>query len=91
MGIDEYQRIRQACLCGPRVTTLIKHFEEIARGDIQVPKTVPVGDTQYLVKFQDLNDYHDVLIRNMGPFYRHYVASVPYLIGCGPLPSNAPR
>jgi hypothetical protein len=80
MNAEDYQKIRELCLRSPRMTSLLTHFEEIAKGNKQVPSQPVIGNLDFLARDECLASYYEVLMRNMGTFYKHYLASVPFLL-----------
>lgn len=59
---------------------LSHHFDKIAAGEIQTPRTQPVGSPQYLSQRPILNAYHRLLLANSGPLFSHFCASVPQIV-----------
>lgn len=75
-----YQQIRELCLQGPRLTTLLNHFETIAEGAKQFPSNPILGSSDFLSQDAELKSYHDLLQQNIGTFTKHFCASVPYAL-----------
>jgi hypothetical protein len=76
----DFVRIRDDALNGPRVTTLMPHFEKIASGLSQAPRKDVVAEPSFLSKSSDYQHYHDIFQRNLGAFYKHLCASIPFFI-----------
>jgi hypothetical protein len=62
------------------MTSLLQHFEDIAAGNKQIPKRPVVGNLDFLSQSHDLWLFHDLLQKNMGTFYPHYCASIPFIL-----------
>jgi tRNA (cmo5U34)-methyltransferase len=78
---DEVCRaIRERTLRRRRESPLFKNLHYIAGGIDQVPVARATGELHYLSGCDDLLAYHDIFQRNMGTFYRHYSASIPFVI-----------
>lgn len=80
MKDTQYQKYRDFCLTSPRMTSLIPHFEAIASGSKQRPNKIVLGNSEFLSQSPDLRRYHEIFHRNMGIFYEHYCASIPFLL-----------
>ncbi|NET57651.1 MAG: class I SAM-dependent methyltransferase [Symploca sp. SIO2E6] len=80
MEVFDYDKIRYVLLKGPRVTSLLKHFENIAAGISQVPKQSVYAASDFLSKSNEYREYHSLFQRNIGTFYQHLCASIPFFI-----------
>jgi len=80
MNEFDYEKIRATALKGPRVTSLLKIFEDIAGGLIQAPMKRVYAAPEFLHFCSANEKYHDVFQRNMGTFYQHVVASIPFIL-----------
>ena len=76
----DYEEIRRKALQGPRVNSLIQRFENIADGTAQVPGSDPAASAEFLSEDPEYRAYHNIFQRNIGTFYRHGCASIPFLI-----------
>ncbi|NES74612.1 MULTISPECIES: hypothetical protein [unclassified Okeania] len=75
MKVFDYDKIRATLLKGPRVTSLLKHFENIAAGISQAPTQSIYATSDFLSKSNEYREYHTVFQRNIGTFYKHLCAS----------------
>ncbi len=75
-----FEHIRKKALKAPRVTSLLEHFESIAAGVLQAPKTAIVASPDFLQKDPEYEKYHQIFQRNIGTFYKHGCASIPFLM-----------
>jgi tRNA (cmo5U34)-methyltransferase len=80
MNEIDYNRIRGASLQGPRLTSLFQKFEDIALGLQQVPKGDVHADPSFLKCSNKFYEYHNIFQKNIGTFYRHLCASIPFLL-----------
>ncbi|NET15168.1 MAG: class I SAM-dependent methyltransferase [Okeania sp. SIO1H6] len=80
MKVFDYDKIRATLLKGPRVTSLLKHFENIAAGISQAPTQSIYATSDFLSKSNEYREYHTVFQRNIGTFYKHLCASIPFFI-----------
>ena len=78
-GID-YEAVRAKAMRGPRVTTLLQRFEDIAAGNNQVPTAAVTPSPEFLAQNEEYPRYYEIHKRNLGVFNRHGVASVPFLL-----------
>ncbi len=78
--IFDYAQIRAAALKGPRVNSLLQHFENIAAGISQAPKLSMQAAADFLSLSNEYQAYHSVFQRNIGTFYQHLCASIPFFI-----------
>jgi SAM-dependent methyltransferase len=62
------------------LNNLFIHFDALARGLIQVPSRPVVGAPDFVQSDKDIGCYHELLTAGLGTFYRHYLASVPFLL-----------
>ncbi|MBP0019993.1 MAG: class I SAM-dependent methyltransferase [Cyanobacteria bacterium SBLK] len=53
---------------------------DISSGEKQPPSIVPTGELSYLLEHDGLLGYHDLFQRNLGTFYKHFTASIPFAI-----------
>ena len=74
-----YDAIRAKALRGPRVTSQLRHFEDIAKGLTQVPIREIAISGEFLQHSEELREYGKLLCRNLGTFYKHLCASIPFL------------
>ncbi|MBT9317711.1 hypothetical protein [Leptothoe spongobia] len=79
MTDSDYQKYCDESMKSARLTTLFNLFEEVARGKIQAPQQPIEANLEFLSQDPDLVVYHDLLQKNMGHFYKHYCASVPFI------------
>jgi hypothetical protein len=80
MSDRDYQKYRKKTLKGSRITTLIQQFENVALGISQVPKLPIEADLDFLSQNNEILEYHKLFQKNMGCFYRHYCASIPFIL-----------
>ena len=81
MEKEKYRKIRECALQWYNRDPLVfKDFNGISGGMKQVPCPIPTGNVNYLENHDYLLDYHDLFQRNMGPFDKHFVASLPFLV-----------
>jgi len=80
MENTDYIEIRNAALQGPRITSLMPYFDNIADGISQVPKREILAEEDFLRRHHDYRHYHELFQRNIGTFYKHLCASVPFFI-----------
>ncbi|MBT9316469.1 hypothetical protein [Leptothoe spongobia] len=80
MEIFDYAQIRAVALKGPRVTSLLQHFENIAAGIAQSPRQGVHAATDFLNQSSEYQEYHRIFQRNIGTFYQHLCASIPFFI-----------
>jgi hypothetical protein len=80
MEMFDYDEIRATLLQGPRVTSLLKHFENIAAGISQAPIQRIYAAPEFLSKSSEYREYHSIFQRNIGTFYQHLCASIPFFI-----------
>ena len=81
MEKERYRKIRERTLQSyNRNSVFWKHFSDLSGGIKQVPSAIPTGNVNYLSNYDYLLDYHDLFQRNMGTFYQHFVASIPFLV-----------
>ncbi|NEP38994.1 MAG: class I SAM-dependent methyltransferase [Okeania sp. SIO2H7] len=80
MEVFDYDKIRATLLKGPRVTSLLNHFENIAAGISQAPTQSIYAASDFLSKSNEYREYHTVFQRNIGTFYKHLCASIPFFI-----------
>lgn len=76
----DYLKIREESLLGPRVTSLYQHFEDIAAGIRQIPRKAIVAKDEFINRNPNYGRYHSIFQRNIGTFYKHLCASIPFLI-----------
>jgi hypothetical protein len=76
----DFESIRAGLLQGPRMTSLISVFEDIASGRKQQPRCPVLADESFLSQNTELQSFHEILQRNFGTFLRHGCASIPYLL-----------
>ncbi|MTH95941.1 hypothetical protein [Roseibium sp. RKSG952] len=77
---SESTEIHEECCRGPRVTSLLEHFEAVSSGQKQVPLKKVLADQRFLDQSDTLNKYHNLFQKNLGAMYKHYIASVPYML-----------
>ena len=75
----DFEKTREELLRGPRLTTLMGHFEDIASKKNQIP-IAEVLPMQEFLQSEDNRDYYQVFKKNCGPFFRHAMASIPYVL-----------
>ena len=80
MEVFDYDEIRATLLKGPRVTSLLKHFENIAAGNSQAPTQHIYASSDFLSKSNEYREYHTVYQRNIGTFFQHLCASIPFYL-----------
>lgn len=76
----DFEEVRQKLYRGPRMTSLMEHFERIAAGLAQRPNGPVLADKSFLGDSRELNDYHDTLQKSFGTFLKHGCASIPFLL-----------
>ena len=77
---SDYEAYKLRAMSAPRLTSLLPHFEAIALGETQVPSRTPTADISFLNRSPSLEAYHDAFQANLGTFYKHLCASIPYII-----------
>lgn len=80
MELFDYDQIRAIALKGPRVTSLKQHFENIAVGISQAPCQPIQATDDFLNQSPHYRDYHRLFQHNIGTFYQHLCASIPFFI-----------
>ncbi len=75
----DFETIQKNALKAPRVTSLLSHFENIAAGISQPPKVPIVASPDFLKRDDAYQRYHHVFQNNIGTFYKHGCASIPFL------------
>lgn len=80
MDAFDYRDIREKSLRGPRVTSLFQHFEDIAAGIRQAPRKPVRAARRFLEESRDNQSYHEIFQLNIGTFYKHLCASIPFLV-----------
>jgi len=75
----DYEAIKSTAMNGPRVTTLLKHFEDIAAKQKQFPKAKVVAQHDFLERDPEYYIYHAIYTKNFGVFNSHGVASMPFV------------
>ncbi len=80
MEIMSYEKHRELCLQSPRLTSVKQYFDDVGRLRIQVPNQPVIVRQEFL----DQNDpemtrYWTLFRQNLGTFYPHYLASVPFI------------
>lgn len=76
----DFEEIRQRALTGPRVTSLLGSFERIAAGITQVPNHPINAAPEFLRQNKEYVRHHSIFQKNLGTFYKHGCASIPFLI-----------
>ena len=77
----DYAQIRASLLKGPRLTSLLPHFENIAAGRAQAPHQDVVAAPDFLSRqSSEYQQYHQIFQRNIGQFYKHLCASIPFFV-----------
>ncbi|CAG8865612.1 hypothetical protein PS627_01531 [Pseudomonas fluorescens] len=59
---------------------LAEQFDQLAKGTRQVPKAPVDSHLKHLIQDKSIIEYHDLLIRESGPLFKHFLASVPYIL-----------
>lgn len=62
------------------MVSLAGAFAAFADGRAHQPRTEVLADSHFLDQSPDLRTFHDSLQANMGPFFRHFCASVPFVL-----------
>lgn len=78
--VFDYDAIRETLLQGPRLGSLLAHFENIALGISQVPQQKVCATSEFLSQDREYQEYHDIFQRHIGTFYQHLCASIPHFI-----------
>ena len=78
MNDEFYQRYREKCINGPRLTTLRQYFNQLSAGESQVPRQPVKASEEFLSQSIEISKYHDLLCNNAGPMQQHFFASVPF-------------
>ncbi|NEO88353.1 MAG: hypothetical protein F6J87_29485 [Spirulina sp. SIO3F2] len=76
----DYERIRADFLKGPRLNSLLPHFENIAAGRSQAPHKEVLAAPVFLEQRSEYKEYHNIFQRNIGQFYKHLCASIPFFV-----------
>ncbi len=74
-----FEDIRNQLLKGPRVNVLMDHFEDIASAKNQIP-TQKVEPLETFLESAENQKYYRIFKRNMGAFFHHAVASIPFVL-----------
>ncbi|NEQ83151.1 MAG: hypothetical protein F6K26_23935 [Moorea sp. SIO2I5] len=80
MNIMTYEEHRALSMKSARLTTIKDYLEDIGRLKKEVPQK-PVEVAQVFLAQNDLemSRYSELFFKNMGKFYAHYLASVPFV------------
>ncbi|MEM9540683.1 MAG: class I SAM-dependent methyltransferase [Cyanobacteria bacterium P01_E01_bin.42] len=76
----KYRKIYERTLQRRRESPLFGQLYNISSGEKQPPSLVPTGELDYLSRHNGLLEYHDLFQKNLGTFYKHFTASVPFII-----------
>jgi hypothetical protein len=76
----DYERMHQRWQNSPRLTSLYSHFESIAKGEIQVPSKAVTVDKDWLKQNPKVEKFSHLMEKNLGTFYQHFCASIPYIL-----------
>lgn len=80
MDILSYEEHRDLCIKSPRLTAVNRYFEDIGRLKIQTPNKPVEVHPEFLAKNEDpIRAYWKLFSKNLGNFYPHYLASVPFI------------
>lgn len=80
MNIMTYEEHRALSMKSARLTTLKDYLEDIGRLKREVPrKPVEVAQAFLAQNDSEMSRYSELYFKNMGNFYPHYHASVPFL------------
>lgn len=78
--MDKWENFRDTHRKAPRLTSLLPHFEKIALGEIQRPRLPVTAAVEFRDQSHELAAYCHAYERNMGPFWQHFCASIPYVL-----------
>jgi hypothetical protein len=76
----DFDAIRRRTLRGPRVTSMLESFERIAAGAAHVPTRTAQAAPDFVRRMPEFKRHSRVFTRNIGTFFRHGCASIPYCI-----------
>lgn len=80
MDIMSYEEHHALCMKSPRLTNVKKYFDDVGRLRIQVPsKPVEVSQEFLTQNDPEMLRYCALFYKNLGNFYPHYLASVPFI------------
>lgn len=78
--VYDYDALQAEIAAGPRVTSLAAYFEGLASGRTQAPHEPVLAQREFLALDSEYEAFHRVWQRNAGPFYKHYCASIPFML-----------
>ncbi|MFH8293008.1 hypothetical protein [Streptomyces sp. NPDC018059] len=74
------REIQERTLRRRRESPLFQHLHRIAGGVDQLPIARVTAGEEFLSRNHDLARYHEIFQRNMGTFYEHFAASIPFIL-----------
>ncbi|MCC3770519.1 hypothetical protein [Streptomyces sp. UNOC14_S4] len=80
MDEEACRAVRERTLRHRRESPLFEHLHRIAGGVDQLPIARVAADEEFLSGSDDLTRYHEIFQRNMGTFYEHFAASIPFIL-----------
>ena len=75
-----FERIQKKIESGPRVTTLLNHFEKIANGTTHKQKSYVVATQAFLDIDPEYSNFYSIYEKRLGVFNKHGIASMPYVM-----------
>lgn len=75
-----FDRVRKDAERAPRLTSLLKHFEDIASGEKLRPNIEVIPAPDFLNTNAEYSAYYQVYKKNVGAFNHHALASIPFSI-----------
>ncbi len=80
MEILSYEEHRDLCLKSPRLASVKDYFDDVGRLKLQVPNKPVVVRQEFLDQYgSEMTRYWQLFEKNLGRFYPHYLASVPFI------------
>lgn len=76
----DFEDIRRRTLRGPRLNSLLDSFERIAAGVTHVPQSTPEAAPDFVQRSAAYELHQRLFKKNIGTFFRHGCASIPYCI-----------
>ncbi|MEU7650333.1 hypothetical protein [Streptomyces huasconensis] len=80
MDEESSRQIQERTLQRRRESPLFEHLNRIAGGVDQLPVARVTAAEEFLSGSDELARYHDIFQRNMGTFYEHFAASIPFIL-----------
>lgn len=75
----DYEKIQREFLDGPRLNSLMPYFEKIANGSYQSPIAAVEPLAEFLENEKN-KEFCQAFLANIGTFFKHAVASIPFVL-----------